>query len=248
MAKLNQIIAIEKGIKSRAYGAVTELHKLAQKPELFNGFSKTYQPIDDEGEKLPAESKRVQLRSVEVLRQAEHLMIELMLVAARKDWSNCIAKGNIVVDGKTLIEDVPVSNLLFIEKHLTDLRTFIGTLPVLDEGEEWPAQRDPNDGLFKTPAVKTHRTKKTARAIMLAAATVEHPAQTQLITEDLLAGYWSTVKQSGAMPSTERDRLMERVEAVILAVKQAREAANGIEEWAGVPDVGGALFDYILGT
>ncbi len=39
MAKLNQIIAIEKGIKSKAYAHVTELHKACQKPDLFNGFS-----------------------------------------------------------------------------------------------------------------------------------------------------------------------------------------------------------------
>ena len=43
MAKLNQIIAIEKGIKSRVYGDLTELNKAIQKPDLFNGFQKTYQ-------------------------------------------------------------------------------------------------------------------------------------------------------------------------------------------------------------
>ncbi len=47
MARLNQIIAIEKGIKSRAYAELTELHKAAQKPDLFHGFVKTYQKRDE---------------------------------------------------------------------------------------------------------------------------------------------------------------------------------------------------------
>ena len=50
--KLNQVIAVEKGIKAKAHSEVTELHKLCQKPELFNGFAKVYQKIDDGGEDM----------------------------------------------------------------------------------------------------------------------------------------------------------------------------------------------------
>ena len=68
MAKLNQIIAIEKGIKSRIYGDVTDLHKASQKPDLFNGFAKHYQRKDEDGEDLPPEQKHVQFAASEVLR------------------------------------------------------------------------------------------------------------------------------------------------------------------------------------
>jgi hypothetical protein len=50
MAKLNQIIAVLKGIKSRDTKTVSELYHAAQKPDLFNGFSKNYRPINEEGE------------------------------------------------------------------------------------------------------------------------------------------------------------------------------------------------------
>jgi hypothetical protein len=53
MAKLNQIVAIEKSVKSRVYGEITEMHKLAQKPDLFSGFSKQYRKKDEEGEDCP---------------------------------------------------------------------------------------------------------------------------------------------------------------------------------------------------
>jgi hypothetical protein len=68
--KLNQIVAIEKGVKSRVYGEITEMHKAAQKPDLFNGFVKTYRKKDEEGEDYPQERKKVQLEAETVLAQA----------------------------------------------------------------------------------------------------------------------------------------------------------------------------------
>lgn len=45
MAKLNQIIAVEKGVKSKSYSDLTELNKVVQKPDLFNGLVKRYEKI-----------------------------------------------------------------------------------------------------------------------------------------------------------------------------------------------------------
>ena len=52
MPKLNQIIAVEKGVKARTQRTVTDTYHACQKPALFNGFDKTYQPKDEEGEVL----------------------------------------------------------------------------------------------------------------------------------------------------------------------------------------------------
>lgn len=242
--KLNQIIAIEKGIKSRVYGEITDLNKAIQKPDLFNGFSKQYQKKDEDGEDLPSEKKRVQFLVVDVLRHVERVSTELMDVTARKDWTNCHAKATVVVDGKPLIADVPVSYLLFLEKQLTDMRTFVDNLPVLDEADTW--SRDENAGLFKTAEVKTHRTKKVQRPLVLYPATPEHPAQTQLVTEDIIAGFWGQVKTSGAMPKPDKQALAGRVEKLLRAVKEARELAN-VHDEVSPPAIGPAVFGYLLG-
>lgn len=243
MAKLNQIIAVEKGIKSRVYSEITDLDKAAQKPELFNGFVKNYQPKDVDDEGLPSERKRVQYEVGEVLRHVERLSTEYFDITARKDWTNCEARADVLVDGKGLLLRVPVSYLLFLEKQLTDMRTFVARLPVLDDGEEW--NKDVNSGLFKTEATQTHRTKKVQKPIVLYPATPEHPAQTQVITEDVIAGFWSQVKHSGAMPKPEKEVLVERVEKLLQAVKQAREEANTRDEVVA-PSVGTAVFNYLL--
>lgn len=244
MAKLNQVIAIEKGVKSRAYADISALDKAAQKEELFNGFTKTYEKKADDGEDFPQERKRVQYVVPDVLKNTERLMTEMFAVEARKDWSNMVAKGNVVVDGVTLLPDAPVSFLLFLEKQLTDLRTLVGRLPVLDAAEDWT--KDANSGLFKSNEIRTHRTKKVQKPIVLYDATAEHPAQTQLITEDDVVGYWVQVKQSGAMPKPDKDVVLQNIEKVLVAVKTAREEANNTEE-VSPPEFAGKLFGLLLG-
>lgn len=246
MAKLNQIIAIEKGIKSRVYGEITTLDKAIQKPDLFNGMVRRYLPKDDaDEEKLPGETKRVQFVVTDVLRSVARMSTEWYDVTARKDWSNSAARADIVVDGAVIVEAVPVTYLLFLEKQLTDVRTFVDRLPVLDEAEAWT--KDPNSGLYKTDPTQTHRTKKVQRSLVLIQPTVEHPGQAQLVTEDVIAGFWELIKHSGAMPKPDKIALLERVEKLLQATKQAREAANAIDELPA-PKVGDAIFTYLLGA
>lgn len=242
MAKLNQILAIEKGIKSGVYAEGTQWHKLLQKPELFNGLSKQYQKLDDDGEDLPSENKRVQITVPDVLRSVERGLTQHFDVTARKDWTNCSAKGTIVVDGAIILSDVPVTYLLFLEKQLTDYKTIVSSLPTLDIADDWTT--DPNSGLYKTGEVKTHRTKKLQKPLVLYPATAEHPAQTQVITEDVLVGHWVTVKQSGAIPRPKKAKLLERVEKLLQAVKQAREAANMVDE-DPTPAIGSVIFNFL---
>lgn len=244
MPKLNQIIAIEKGVKSRVYGEITEMHKSSQKPELFNGFIKTYRKRDEEGEDYPQERKKVQMVAETMFTQAATLLTELFDVTATKDWGNCHALASVEVDGQMLIENVPVPYLLFLEKQISDLHTFVDKIPVLDESDDWT--RDENSGLYKTAPLPTHRTKRVQKPIVLYEATKEHPAQTQIITEDITVGYWDTVKHSGAMPAPRKQMLLERIEKLAKAVKYAREQANAAE--AENQKIGKAIFDYLLSS
>ena len=222
--KLNQVLAIEKGVKSRTLSAVTKLYHEVQKPARLAGLHKTYEPLDDDGVRYPPESAKVAVRAEDVLKDAKKALRELFDVTAQKDWANCNARANIVVDGKTLVEDAPVTYLLFLEKQLNDIKNLVGKLPVLDSAEDW--SYDEALGLFKTEPVKSTRTQKVHKPIVLYDATEEHPAQTQMVTVDEVVGNWTTVKQSGALPRNRKDELLERVERLTEAVKFARENAN----------------------
>lgn len=242
MTKLNQIIAVEKGVKSGAARELAESRALLQKPALLAGIARTYQPKDEEGEQLPPESTRVQVTSEEVLRRTAAALTRLFDVTATKDWANCAATADVTVDGETLLADVPVSYLLFLEKQLAELQQFVKALPVLDAAEAWSF--DDSTDTWRTDAVRTIRTRKVPRNHVKAEATEKHPAQVEVYYEDVPVGYWTTVKFSGALPARRVNELVQRVEKLREAVQFAREEANGTE----VADrrTGDAVFRYLF--
>src|SRR5215472_14591635 len=125
MPKLNQIIAIEKGVKTGAFQTLTEAHHQVQKTTLLGGISRTYRPRDEEGEQLPPESTRVQVRAEDIIRTVTASLTELFDTTATKDWANTHAKADVVVDGQTIVTGVPATYLLVLEKQLVDLHTFV---------------------------------------------------------------------------------------------------------------------------
>jgi hypothetical protein len=243
VAKLNQIIAVEKGVKSKSFADLTDAHHAVQKSAPLAGISRVYQPKDEEGEQLPPESTRVQLKTEDILREVAQTLTRLFDVTATKDWSNLTARADVTVDELTIARDVPVTYLLFLEKQLTDLHTFVKKLPVLDAAESWV--RDDSTDSWKTEPVRTIRTKKVPRNHVKAEATEKHPAQVDVYYEDVAVGYWTTVKFSGALPAKRVNDLLDRVLKLQTAVKFAREEANSVD----VLDqkVGATVFGYLFG-
>jgi hypothetical protein len=224
MTKLNQIVAVEKGVKSTAYKRFTEIHKNLQKKGLLQGLSRTYSPIADEGDKLPPEESRLQLRADDAVAEAVGELVRLFDVVATKDWGNQDATAHVSVNGEVLLETVPVTTLLFLEKQLNDLRTFVEKIPVLDPSENWDWNE--NQRCYSTKPVQTQRERKVPKVIEKAPATKEHPAQTDVYMDTEVVGYWTTTKYSGAIPAERQKELLDRVEELQAAVKQARETAN----------------------
>jgi hypothetical protein len=242
MAKLNQIVAIEKGVKSRSQRELAEVLRTLQKPALLSGISRVYRPKDEEGETLPPESTKVQVKAEDALRDAARSLTRLFDVVATKDWANRDARADVVVDGRTILAQVPVTYLLFLEKQLAELHALIDKLPVLDAAESWVY--DEGQDVWRTEPVETSRTKKVPRAHVLYEATDRHPAQVETFTEDVIVGTWTKVAFSGALPARRVNELRDRVDRLQSAVKYAREEANAVE----VDDrqVGDAVFAYLL--
>ena len=242
MTRLSQIIAVEKGVKSDASRRITDLHRDVQKPQLLSGLSRTYRPRAEDGAPLPPESTKVQLTADDVLAEAAGVMTRLFDVTLTKDAANTVATADVMVDGRAVLVNVPVTYLLFLEKQLTDLHTFLAKLPVLDPSEEWEYDNT-RDCYASVPAV-TVRTKKVPRNHVVAKATEQHAEQVQVYTEDVPEGDWTTVKFSGALPASRQRQLLERLVKLQHAVKFAREEANATE----ISDVkaGEKVFGYLL--
>jgi len=227
MAKrLNQLLAIEKGLKQQVQKDITELHRVSQKEELYDGLARNYEPLDEAGEKLPPESKIVQQKADAILSQLAELESKLIDVVAAKDLTNTQAVGDIEVAGLK-IENVPATHLLWLEKQFEDLHTFISKLPTLDPSVLWHEDRSQN--CMTTVPVQTHKSKKVPRNHVKAEATKEHPAQVEVYHEDVVVGNWTNIRYSGRLSVERKNELLERVRALQAAAKQAREKANMTE-------------------
>lgn len=243
MPKLCQVVPVQSGLKTRAYDALKTAHKELQKPALLDGFSRTYRPfVDTEEERLPPETKNIQLKATDAIAHTMKVLTEAFDIEATLNWGNCAAKADVVVDGKVLIKDAPVTYLLYLGHQLDDLATFIDKLPTLDPAETW--KWDENQACYATEPTELARTKKVPTVITKAQATKEHPAQTEVFMEDKQIGRYTTTKRSGALPVARVNELRDRVQKLRDAVKTAREAANSIE--VEKIQVGAAVLNFLF--
>lgn len=226
MSKLNQIIAVVAGKKARATRLLTESHRGWNK-DAISGISKIYAPKAEDGDKLPPESKTIHLDVPSKVRETMAQIADFWDVVITQDTGNTKARASVEVGGKVFLKDLPVTCLLFLEKQMVDLHTFVNNLPVLPPDREW--KWDGNRNCHVTDPIGTIRTQKVPKVIVKYEPTKEHPAQTELITQDETVGTWSTTYMSSAIPGQEKAAMLSRIEALQDGIKAAREAANSAE-------------------
>ena len=230
--KLNQCIAVEKGVRGREGEKLGAVYKTFQRADAFGGMVRKYKPLNDDqstpaGELLPNEQKNVQEFVRVLLAQVTEASVEIANVTYQRDMTNTKAKADVVVDEKVIVKDAPVPYLLTLEKQLNDLHSEIKRIPTLDAAERWTF--DTQLGVYVSETTETARTKKVAAVLTLAPATDKHPAQVKEITEDVRVGTWAITKHSSAIPVTEKAKYLSNVEKLQKAVKFAREEANNQE-------------------
>lgn len=242
MKKLSQIVALEKQVRQTSYKDLSKEHTLMQKPALCVGQSRVYRRLHEDGEQYPAESQNVAQRVEDALTDIARKLGELFDLTASKDMANMAAKADVIVDGKVLVKGAPVPFILFLEKQGQDLYTLAKALPTLDPAETWTF--DANRGCYVSGKVETARSKKVKRALVKYPATTEHPAQTETYDEDVIVGYWETIKFSGAIGADRKRQLVERIESLQKALHVAREEANSTQ--SELVTVSKPIFEYLF--
>lgn len=240
--KLNQVVALSSGTKTRVQKATTEIFQNLQKPTLLEGILKTYKPTTEGGETYPQDKKNVQLTVRKALQDYEAQFSELFDIVATQDYANCQARADVTVDALTLVKDAPVTFLLFLEKKLVDIYTCVDKLPTLDPAEKWEYSKDA--GHYAAEPYQTVSKKAVMRNHVKAKATDKHPEQVEVYKEEETQGHWTTRKFSGAIPMDEKTELLRRVRRAQDAIKLAREHANGIS--VEQKKVAKDIFSYIF--
>lgn len=236
------------GVKARAKREETDAYHDLKRPTLFNGFTKTYTPLDEEnGDKFPPESEILQRNVEDVLDGLVGTLAKSIDTQTAVDATNGNTTATLVIarngDEEIVIEKIPVVTLLWLEKQLDNLKALVTAAPELNPTKEWIYNE--NDGVYVTAPRTSIKTKKVAVPIVLYPATDRHPAQVHVDNQDTTIGHWTTVDRSGAMPATRKRELLTRISELKDAVKTARETANATAEVVEI-NYGRELLEHLL--
>jgi hypothetical protein len=245
---LGEVVAVEKAARQAANKSTAVLFQSVQKPNLVTGFSQVYVPDveDPTGRNAkPPKGDLLQVRSEEALRELARLLIPAWDMTAAKDWANCHAKADVVIDGmdEPLLRDVPVTYLLSLEHQIDEVVGFFRALQVNDPAKDWEWRAEDLEFRTRVPEVRISE-EKGQKALVLIPPTQYQAGQAIPVPDTHREGEWRITYFSGAVSRERKTALIERAEALKAAVKQARERANRAH--ADEQSVGGPLFAYLL--
>jgi hypothetical protein len=249
---LGQVAGVMMHVRQKDGDAGKMIQKRIQSETLTTGLAKVFSPKSESGNehedamlraRHPDKYKAVALTVEAALAEVAGYAIPAMDITATADRTNQSANADVIIDGKPLIGNVPVSHLLWLGgTYLGELRKFISLLPVLDPTKQWV----PGDGGIyeSTPEVIAANDKELV-PVVLHEGTDKHPPQVQLVQKDqVYVGKYVSKSLSGAIYESRKKELLDRMDQLIAAVKDAAARANQ----APVTEVseGEAIFRFLL--
>ena len=248
MAILHELLAVAGNLKQQAEKTRLELLNTFEKKK--HHFSKQIVTFKSLIEGVPDQVETQLDLQTTVPQEIDWLkpfQIKAIDAAYQVAIANTKAAADIVQeDGTTFEKDVPATALLELEKWLKIWQEFFTHLPTLDPAKGFTPDPAQGEYIFAARAVNSPRTKKTKKIYTLAPATEKHPAQTQLIDEDMPTGTINTLEWSGLITPARKGQILEHVDDLLRAVKKARARANEIDVDTARGKIGAKCFDRIL--
>jgi len=251
MAKLHELLAVEGQLKSQAEATRTELRNTFEKKRhLFEEKVVTFNSSDEGAEPVREQQSDLQSKVADELAWIAGIWQKAIDASYQVAQANTTAFADVILDdGTTLLTHVPATGLLELEKRAAEIEELVKAIPTLDPAKGFAPDANRGAHIYKARDVVKTRTKKTQRALVMYPATPEHPAQTQLISEDVPVGKLTEQEWSGLITPAEKGAMLERAEQARRAIKQARQRANDVElNGAGTVAVGARLFAHVFGV
>lgn len=247
MGKLHEILAVEKDKETVAKKLVNESVKTFGKENLFSGNTRVLKMFDaDEAFNNTTEHQEL---TTTVMENLEYLMKPVAQhwdVVLQKDLTNQEAKSDIIIDGKTIANDLPATFLLGMEKKLNDFRQVLESIHTLAPGIKWikDASNAKADVFITADTEKSFKTAKDVKFKTSAKATDHHPEQVVQINVTNNIGEFETTKRSGLLTPVAKADMIARLDKMLTAVKKARQRANNVDIVNG--NVGDTMLQYII--
>jgi hypothetical protein len=246
-------LAVEQDLKGNAERArTTTLESFRSKQTHYTGLRRTFRPFaveenadDQAAERLEAETKLAKTVASE-LEGALSIVAEAMTVGFQVDEANTRARADVVVDGETIASDMPATFLLQLERRLREIRSVFREAPTFDPVRLWTADPDADRAhVLRTEPVATIRKARARKYNVMVEATKEHPAQVDVVEVDEAVGEIRSYEWTGKLSIAKKTALVDQVDKLIAAVKQARSRANTVEVNTEIK-IGKALAKFML--
>lgn len=246
--RLHELLAIEKTQLTQFTTLVTDTLSKFGRDHYFKGWVKSLKMIQDNPEndaieKAGSETKDVVTTVGETLEYLFDNWARYEDTQIRKNVTNQKATTSLPI-GDTVIDDVPVDELMGLETRLTKIREIFQQIPTLDASREWQ-KSTVREGVWiaSRPDVTT-KTERVITPIVLYEATKEHPAQIDKVNKDEVVGTFTTVSFSGAITSLQKANALKRIDDLLGETKKARMRAN-MKEVVNT-SIGSTLSKYLL--
>lgn len=248
MGKLHEVLAVEGDLAATAKRILDEARStFSNKHAHFLGETQVTTYFDEAERNLDtSESKPIDTTVQAKLDYVAPVVSRYWDAYFSKEATNQQAKAEIVVDGQTFATDVPATVLLGMETKLKELRSVYEAIPTLQPGFDWERDEQAGEGVYVAKDVDRFVTKNTVIPVVLAPATDRHPAQVQTVNRDVPVARRVTQKSSGMLSPAEKSDLLEKIDKLIRAVKEARQRANTVEAQSA-SGFGKKFFDFIHG-
>lgn len=246
MSKLHELLAVEADAKGQFKTILTESQKVFSSEHLFKGFVRTLTMFDAKDEALNGTERSELTTTVpERLEYTGQFITRFLDLVLQKEKTNQKAIADIIIDGKTIAKDIPVTFLLGLESKLSLLRDLFMRIPSLDNSIAWEKADDIAEGIWRQKyPEEVLRTAKQFKHQILVEPTEHHPAQIEKWEESVPVGRYTKTVICGMITSNRKAHLLANIDKLSRAVKQARQRANSTE--VEKVNIGNDLLNFIL--
>jgi hypothetical protein len=237
MSKLHEVLAVEADLEGKAKRIAEEaVATFKSKAHLFSGKVRTLQLFkgDDDVSRQAAEQaeRQEQLLVTTVPDKLKYVWESLIShwdSVAQKEATNQTAKGDVIVNGTSVLSNVPVTFLLSLESKLRQLRGLYEVIPTLEPNINWQPAPDIDPNVRRSPETAILKTAKATDFRTVAPATDKHQAQVVQVEKTDNVGVYKTTTTSGMVTPAQKSEWLGRIDTLLRAVKQARQRANEAE-------------------
>lgn len=247
MPKLHELLAVESNLENQAAKCRSELAgTFEKKRHLFEEKLVTFTPAGEGTQAIKETQSDIQTNVGKELDWVQSHIVKALDASYQVAEANTKARADVVLedDAQTvLLTGVPATALLELEKRVAEIMALVVAVPTLDPAKGFT--KDTSRNLYVARTVNKTRTRKEKKVFIKYEATKEHPAQTELLDQDVTIGTIQEQEWSGLITPAEKAELINRVEIVARAVRRARSRANDVEVNTGAK-IGAKLLGYIF--